>query len=259
MSRITARSRAVLTLLFLFAVTTPHQRCLVANMALDPLASVGGMLTILGVLARGADCTDVHLARLIAGHRKPVSMFTTYLLPVEVQMSPIMKCLRETRIAVGRANVQLVFVQSRGRYLPAIAFAATRWSSSMATNLFWRSPIVELSPSLTAASNSSGRPMCWQGNHGQLCEWGRESLREFMCLLRSDWSLRCLDVCICTDASQKKGFAFAVREECRPRKLVVSASGRGSSGAPGPSVPGRVRSVPSRQMSAWSVQARTRM
>ena len=70
MSRITARSRAVLTLLFLFAVTTPHQRCLVANMALDPLASVGGMLTILGVLARGADCTNVHLARLIAGAKK---------------------------------------------------------------------------------------------------------------------------------------------------------------------------------------------
>ena len=70
MSRITARSRAVLTFLFLFAVTTPHHRCLVANMVLDPLASVGGMLTILGVLARGADCTDVHLARLIAGVKK---------------------------------------------------------------------------------------------------------------------------------------------------------------------------------------------
>ena len=35
-----------------------------------------------------------------------------------------------------------------------------------------------------------------------------------LCLLRSDWSLRWLDVCICTDASEK-GFAFAVRERCR--------------------------------------------
>ena len=35
-----------------------------------------------------------------------------------------------------------------------------------------------------------------------------------LCLLRSDWSLRWLDVCICTDASEKV-FAFAVREGCR--------------------------------------------
>ena len=33
-------------------------------------------------------------------------------------------------------------------------------------------------------------------------------------LFRSDWSLRWLDVCICTDASEK-GFEFAVREGCR--------------------------------------------
>ena len=32
-------------------------------------------------------------------------------------------------------------------------------------------------------------------------------------LLRNDWSLRWLDVCICTDASEK-GFAFAPREGC---------------------------------------------
>ena len=35
-----------------------------------------------------------------------------------------------------------------------------------------------------------------------------------LCLFRSDWSLRWLDVCICTDASEK-GFAFAAREGCR--------------------------------------------
>ena len=35
-----------------------------------------------------------------------------------------------------------------------------------------------------------------------------------LCLLRNDWSLRRLDVCICTDASEKC-FAFVVREGCR--------------------------------------------
>ena len=45
----------------------------------------------------------------------------------------------------------------------------------------------------------------------------RMEQRAFRCilrLLRSVWSLRWLDVCICSDAS-KKGFAFAVRERCR--------------------------------------------
>ena len=63
MSRTTARSLEVLTLLFLFAVTIPHHRCSVANMAWDPFASVGRMQTIWAVLARGANCTNVHLAR----------------------------------------------------------------------------------------------------------------------------------------------------------------------------------------------------
>ena len=44
-----------------------------------------------------------------------------------------------------------------------------------------------------------------------------------------------------------------------PRKLVVSRSGQGSREVPGPSVPSRVRSVPSRQMSFWKIQVRTRM
>ena len=41
-----------------------------------------------------------------------------------------------------------------------------------------------------------------------------------LCLLRSDWSLRWLDVCTCTDASEK-GFAFAVREGCREQASEV--------------------------------------
>ena len=43
------------------------------------------------------------------------------------------------------------------------------------------------------------------------------------------------------------------------RKWVLSRNGQGSRAAPGPSVPGRVRSAPSRWKSVWSVQVRTRM
>ena len=49
------------------AVTIPHHRCSVANKAWDPLASVGLMQTIWAVLARGANCTNVHLARCREG------------------------------------------------------------------------------------------------------------------------------------------------------------------------------------------------
>ena len=46
-SRTTVRSLGVLILLF-FAVTSPHHFCSAANMALDPLGSVGRVLPILG-------------------------------------------------------------------------------------------------------------------------------------------------------------------------------------------------------------------
>ena len=46
MSRTHVRLRGVLILLFLFGVTTPHQRCSVANMAWDRLVSAGRMLSI---------------------------------------------------------------------------------------------------------------------------------------------------------------------------------------------------------------------
>ena len=43
-----SRSRGVLHLVFFYAVTTPHHRCLVGDMARDRLVSAGRMLTILG-------------------------------------------------------------------------------------------------------------------------------------------------------------------------------------------------------------------
>ena len=42
----------------------------------------------------------------------------------------------------------------------------------------------------------------------------QKAFGEIPCLVRGDWSLRWLDVCICTAASEKD-FAFAVREGCR--------------------------------------------
>ena len=51
-------------------VTTPHHRGSVANMAWDRLSSVSRMPDNFWVLSRGANCTYVYLARLIAGVKK---------------------------------------------------------------------------------------------------------------------------------------------------------------------------------------------
>ena len=111
----------------------------------------------------------------------------------------------------------------------------------MVTSLFWRSAIVDLSQSLTPAS-SSLRGVFF-GFSGALVNraQGTEGIWGIQCLLRSDWSLRWLDVCICTDASEK-GFAFAVREGCRELASEV----------------GRVSERTSFKRSARSIRVRSR-
>ena len=137
MSRTTVLSLEVLILLFIFVVTTPHKRCSVATMAWDRLVSVGRMLTISFVLARDENCTNPHLAHLIAGVKKP----GLNVHDISLDMG-----------AVERASGYHAFVQSPGPSLRAVALAAGRWSSSMVTRL--RSAIVALSQSFAPASSS---------------------------------------------------------------------------------------------------------
>ena len=70
MSRITAPSREVLTLIFPFVLTNPLHRCSFANMAWDPFGFRWSCANNFGILTRGAYCPNVHLARLIAGVQK---------------------------------------------------------------------------------------------------------------------------------------------------------------------------------------------
>ena len=84
-SRTTVLSMEVLILL-LFVVTAPRWSC----------------ADNFGVLARGENCTNVHLARQVEG--KPVSMCTTYPLPADAQIFSVMKCHQPARIAVERTN-----------------------------------------------------------------------------------------------------------------------------------------------------------
>ena len=125
MSRTTARSREVLIVLFSFVVTTPHHRCSVANMAWDPLASVGRMLTIgLEFWLRGANCTNVHLARLIA-----------------VQKAGL-RCARHIVLASGSADVLGYEVSPANAYCSGTGKRISRVAFSRTDGLFapshWR-------------------------------------------------------------------------------------------------------------------------
>ena len=81
MSRTIALSQVVPTLFFSFVVTTPHHCCSTANVAWDPLASVGRMLTIFGFWLAAETALAFILKVSLQVCRQPVSMFTTYLLP----------------------------------------------------------------------------------------------------------------------------------------------------------------------------------
>ena len=103
---------------------------------------------------------------------------------------------------------------SRGRSLRAVATAGGRWSLSMGTSCSRHSAAVVLSRSLMPASTLRERPTWFQESVGQPCARNRQHCVGIICLLRSNWSPRWLDVGTCTDASEK-GFAFVVREGCR--------------------------------------------
>ena len=116
------------------------------------------------------------------------------------------------------------FAQSHGRSLRAVALMVARWSSSMVTSPFWRSAILWRSHCLMQASTSRGRVLLILVN----CAYGAKSIGRNLIS-----SSCCLDVCICTDASEV-GFAFAVRESASwLRRLAGSQSGQGSRAAPG--------------------------
>ena len=73
----------------------------------------------------------------------------------------------------------------------------------------WHSATVVLSQ----ASNLRDGPNWFQESHVHFCVCNRELSGELSVFSAVCWSLRRLDVCICTGASDK-GFASAVREGC---------------------------------------------
>ena len=135
------------------------------------------------------------------------------MLPAEVQMDSAMRCVRPARIAVEQANGYHVFAQSHLRSLRAVALAVGQWSSSMITSLFLALSNRGALSILDASFKFARASYLMSGKLWSTVRLEQRAFGGIFCLLRSDWSLRWLDVCICTDASEK-GFAFAVHEGC---------------------------------------------
>ena len=90
-------------------------------MAWDPLASVGRMLTMWGVLARGIDCTDGHLACLTAGVQQ--AGLDVHDISLANGSADVLGYEVSTGISYGggRAIGYHVFAQSHVRSLRAVA------------------------------------------------------------------------------------------------------------------------------------------
>ena len=154
-----------------------------------------------------------------------------------------------TRIAMERVNGYHVFVQSRGQCLRAISSAGRRWNSSTVTSLSWRPAIVVLSQVLTQASfKIAGRRVWFPESHGQLCVWSKEVLVEsyvFSAVIGLFAGFMSASVRMRRKRSSRSRFVKDVVSWLR--RWAVSLNGQGSRAVPGPSVPGRVRSAPSRR------------
>ena len=113
-------------------------------------------------MARGADCTHVHLTRLIAGvKRARLDVDDVSLASGSADVLGYEVFLANSYCSGTGKRLARFSVSRHGRSLRLVASVSERRSSSMVTSLSWRSAIVVLSQSLMPAFKfawaSSGR------------------------------------------------------------------------------------------------------
>ena len=128
---------------------------------------------IFGSLARGANCTNVHLERLIAGVKRvgldvhDISGASGSADVLGYEVSPANSYCGGTGKRIARIRSVARTVSSRRRISGRAMYLVSDESS-------WCSAIVVLSPT----SSSRGRLFWCQGSHGQPCAWNREHAGE---------------------------------------------------------------------------------
>ena len=153
------------------------------------------MLNFFSVLARGADCTNVHLSRLIAGvkraglgvHDISLAMGSADVLGNEVSRVNVSCTGTAKRIARIRSVVSSRRIGGRAMELVNDHESFLSLSSRGALS------ILDASFECVRASYLvSGEPR-------STVRIEQRAFGGIRCLIRSGWSLRWLDVCMCTD------------------------------------------------------------
>ena len=190
-SRITARSREVLTLLFSFVVITP------LHLTRLRMTSVDRILTFLGTDSR----RRLHYFLSCRSYYKSTEVRSPY--------SRHNPCRRKCRYLDNEASPINAYCNGtdkrkwRIRSVPRKVFSRRRISRRYMDlvnghELFWRSVIVELSQFLIQASRSCGRRMWFGGSRDRLFVWSSKYLKEILCF---SVVIGILDVYICTKSS----------------------------------------------------------
>ena len=172
------------------------------------------LLTVLRVLARGADSTNVHLARHIAGVQKAgldvhdMSLASGSADVLGYDVSPSSVCCFGTSKRISRVRSVARTVSTCRRVGRRAMELVDGHESFLALSNLGVLSILHGSFKFARAS------YLVFGERWSTVRVEQRAFGGIFCLLRSDWSLRWLDVCICLDASEN-GIAFAVREGCR--------------------------------------------
>ena len=130
-------------------------------------------------------------------------MFMTYPLLADAQMFSTLKCVQPAHLV----ETKCAYSVSRAKSLCASMHQRPSDGPHQWSRVFFRRSATVVRSSHLVSEEP------WSTVRKE-----QRALGRILCLLRSHWSLRCLDVC-------KRGFAFAVRDGCRE---LASESGRAS-------------------------------
>ena len=150
-----------------------------------------------GVLARGANCTNAHLARLIAGVKK--AGLDVHDMSLPSGSADVLGCEVSPANAYcsGTDSTYAIRTVSSRRRTGGLAVELVGGHESFLAHRNRGALSI-----LDASFKFSQASYLGQEGQGQLCAWNR-AFEGILRLFRSDWSLRWLDVCICTDAPEK--------------------------------------------------------
>ena len=207
----------------------------------------------------GANNTNVHIARLIAGVQRAV-LDVHDLSIASGSANVFVRSVCSQRLLQWNWQADITDSQSLGLSPLVVALVVGQWSSSVITSTYWRSAISVLSPFLMQASSSRERLFLIAREPQSNVRLELRAFEGILCPLYRDSNFRWRDVCTCRvhrKWTSRSRFVKVVSSWFR--RTVGPQSGQGSREVLGPSVHGRMCFASSLRMSIWKFQGQMRM